>query len=229
MAIVFSPSNLMQWQTCPRKFWGQSISKLLKYKESAQKNRGMEVHTAIQNALKYGFNRVTDWPAGLDIYYVQDIVEDVRKQIADGAQLYIEHDLVVTDKFQVAPGGFFDDNAYLRARADAVILPPVGLPPYLVDIKTGKKWDNNDFQLRVEALLAHLIYQRDVVNYAYWYVDYGETVDGSIDFRNGLGPVQDIIDTMKQMGVDLKLQTFMPRKNKFCKWCDFNGTANCGL
>lgn len=227
--IVFSPSNLMQWQTCPRKFWGQSIAKLIKYKESAAKNRGMEVHTAIQNAMKFGLERVNNWPEGLNTYYVQDVVTDCRKQIADGAQLFIEHDLVIDNGFRKAPQGWWDDNAYLRARADALIMPQGDLPPMLVDIKTGKCWDKEDFQLRVEALLVHLIYQKPVVNYGYWYVDQGETVDGSIDFRDGLAPVQDVIDAMKQMSIDLKLGTFMPRKNKFCKWCDFFGTSNCGL
>lgn len=227
--IVFSPSNLMQWQTCPRKFWGQSIAKLIKYKESAQKNRGMEVHTAIQNAMKYGLDRVTAWPDGLNTYYVQDMVTECRKQMAEGAQLFIEHELVIDRGFRKAPQGWWDENAYLRAKADALILPATSIPPLLVDIKTGKKWDSDDFQLRVEALLVHLIYDKDVVNYAYWYVDQGDTVDGSIDFRNGLGQVQDVVDAMKQMGIDLKLGTFMPRKNRFCKWCDFFETSNCGL
>ena len=65
------------------------------------------------------------------------------------------------------------------------------------------------------------------MRYAYWYVDSGEEVDGIIDFRNGLAPVQDVLELLGTMEQALKNNHFPPTANKFCRWCDFNNTPKC--
>ncbi len=245
--FVFSPSNMDAYDKCPRKFQAQSITKEIQWKASAQKSRGSLVHNSLDKAVAHGIQAVSTWPEGVDAGYVTQQVMDTRQQVASGAQMFIEHELTVNDKFQ--PVGWWDEDAMLRAKADLLILPPlidqplpdVGIPflptiPLLapadvIDFKTGKVWDTNDFQLRVECLLVHFIYKRPIVNYAYWYVDQGQTIDGSIDFRNGLSPVQDIIDLMKEMRMAIRDTYFPPKKNSFCKWktgqCQLYG--KCGL
>lgn len=71
--------------------------------------------------------------------------------------------------------------------------------------------------------------KQPVVRYEYWYVDEGECVDGVIDFRNGLAPVKDLYDTMREMGRAIKNNDFPATANKFCKWCDFYQTKDCEL
>ena len=58
MNFVFSPSNIMTYRTCPRRFMGQSISKEIKWKFSTQKSRGTLVHSSIEKAMQDG------WDAG---------------------------------------------------------------------------------------------------------------------------------------------------------------------
>lgn len=227
--FVFSPSNMSSYQTCPRKFQAQSLTKEIQWKASKQKSRGTLIHNGLEKACKHGVQAVSTWPEGVDAGYVTQQVMDTRQQVASGAQMYIEHELTINDKFK--PTGWWDEDAMLRAKADMLILPPMADQNLadVIDFKSGRIYDTEDFQLRVEALLVHLIYQRPIVNYAYWYVDQGQTVDGSIDFRNGLAPVQDIIDLMKEMRMTIRDGYFPPKKNKFCAWCDLTNTPGCNI
>lgn len=232
--FVFSPSNMQSFRDCPRRFQGQSLTKEIPWKSSAEKSYGQLVHTLVEKALKYGMQAVTSWPdnpktrSGPDAFYVTDMVNAVRQQVMAGAKLFIEQEMTIGKNFKPTPTGWWDESAFLRARADAIVVPVDNAPVEVIDIKTGKKWDEDDFQLRVNCLLAHLVYQRPVVKYAYWYVDTGETVDGIIDFANGLSPVQDVIETMKEMQDRIKDGYFPATKNKFCRWCSLHGTPACG-
>lgn len=233
------------YRTCPRKFQAQSLTKEIQWKASTQKSRGSLIHNSLDKAMKSGIQAVSLWPEGVDAGYVTQQVTDARQQIASGARMFIEHEMTINGAFKSV--GWWDEDAMLRAKADMVILPPLpdqirrpdGLPApqwdsspaEIIDFKSGKVWDSDHFQLRVECLLAHLIYQRPIINYAYWYVDAGETRDGSIDFRNGLAPVQDIINLMKEMRTAMRDKYFPPVRNTFCKWktgqCQLYG--KCGL
>ena len=228
MGFVFSPSNIMTYRTCPRRFMGQSITKEIKWKASTQKSRGTVVHSAIEKAMQDGMQAVRSWDTQLDTGYVQQLVSNVRNAAAKGAKVCIEHELVVTDKMKHTYN-WWDDNAFLRARADALILYPDDTAPWLIDIKTGKKWDTDDFQLRVEALLVHLIYKKNIVRYSYEYVDSGESVKGIVDMTNGLLPVQDVVDTIRDMKASIRDGYFPCQSNKFCRFCDFHKTKSCDV
>lgn len=229
MAFVFSPSNMSTYMDCPRKFQAQSLTKEIKWKASTQKSRGMLVHNAVEKAMLKGLDAVTSWPEDMDLDYTKQRITVVRQLALQGAAVHIEKELIVRKDWS-ASTDWWDDNALLRAKADAIIVPTqVEHPVFLLDIKTGKKWDEMDFQLRTEALLAYYTYQRPVVHYAYWYVDHGDTVSGAIDFRNGFAPVQDVLDLMQEMNTAIQCNDFQPKKNKFCRWCGLYQTPGCGL
>lgn len=227
--VVFSPSNLSTHMQCPRKFWGQSVSKTLKWKASTQKSRGTLVHNSLEKAVKDGYDAVKTWPDGLDMDFVRQQVNLARGLIDAGMQCHIEHEMCVDSKGNAVD--WWDEKGYMRCKADTLLLPPDGtrLPMFLIDYKTGRKWDEEDMQLRMEALVAYLYYKHPVVQYAYWYVDSGETATGIIDFQNGMEPVQDIFDALSDAQQDMNANDYPPRKNKFCKWCGFYNTPECGL
>lgn len=228
MSIVFSPSNLSTHVQCPRKFWGQSIAKTLKWKASQQKSRGTLVHSALEKAVKEGFNAVKNWPEGLDIDFVLQQVGLVRSLMQAGMTCLIEHEMCI-DGFGNAVD-WWDERGAMRCKADTLLLADNDdIPMFLIDYKTGKKWDDEDMQLRMEALIAYLYYRHPIVQYAYWYVDSGETATGIIDFRNGMEPVQDILDALEDARQDMNANDFPPKKNRFCKWCGFYNTPECGL
>lgn len=217
--MIFSPSNLGSYRDCPRRFQGQSITKEIKWKASAQKSRGMEVHEAIEEYI-----RTRD-----EKFIPQDVNRDyVRQRVAsipEDATVLIEHEMAVDKKMQ--PAGWWD--GYLRAKADLIVIPKSANYLNIFDIKSGRKWDSDAFQLRIEAIIALSVFKRPVVNYAFWYVDGGESVEGTVDFTKGLWQVQDIITLIKNADMSLKNNYFPPKKNKFCKWCSFFETEKCGL
>lgn len=228
MALVFSPSNLSTYRQCPRKFYGSCISKEIKWKASAQKSRGSVMHTAMEKALRLGWQDNNPFDEKVDISYAQQIVDEVRQNIADGYKLNIEHEMSMTRKG--APCGWWDDDCFLRAKADVLLLHPQEEMPVIIgDIKTGRIYDSDHMQLRIECLLAHILYKRPVVSYVYWYIDAGESEEGTIDFRNGLSPVQDIYDLLRDVQQSVKNQYFPPQKMPFCKWCDWFKTEKCGV
>lgn len=225
--VVMSPSNMKTFMDCPRKFQAQSITKELKWQASKQKSRGTLVHNALERALKSGWDSVLTWPDGMDMDFTRQKVQMARQLIALGSELCIEQELTVNQHLK--PTDWWGEDAMLRAKADALILPPGDAPAMLIDFKTGKKWDDEDFQLRVECLLVHLIYNKPVVQYSYWYVDSADTASGIIDFDNGISPVMDILEVMKDMKQTIASNAYMPKKNRFCKWCGLYQTPACGL
>lgn len=198
------------------------------WKPSKQKLRGTRVHSAIEKCVRLGWQANEKWDSDLDMQYVRARVDECASLRSLGYSVLVEHEMAIDGKG--LPCTWWAENGLLRAKADIVLLPdnlPEDMPVRLIDIKTGRKWDEEDFQLRVECLLAHLIYKRPTVRYEYWYVDEGDTVSGDLDFRNGLAPVQDIYDLMREMLLAMKNQDYPAKPNRFCKWCDWYGDKRC--
>lgn len=226
--LVFSPSNLSTFAACPRRFFGQALSKELPWKASKQKSRGTVMHTAMEKALRLGWQKDNPFDDAVDTAYARKIVQEVQHKAEQGYQLKCEHEFCINQKGKST--GWWDDDAWFRARADVFLLPEdTQQPVFIGDIKTGRKWDEEDTQLRMECLLAHLIYERPVVHYAYWYIDEGESVEGMIDFRNGLAPVKDIYTLLRDATLAVKNNDFPPHKNVFCRWCGWYKKPECGL
>lgn len=226
MAYIMSPTGISSYRDCPRRFYEQYITKFIKWQTSPAIVRGNDVHALVEEAVKVGFDPSANWPEGVNLGYVEQVVNEARAAIDAGAIPTIEHELVVTNKLQPAKDGWWAADAWLRAKADLTLLTD---RPLVVDIKTGKKWQSDHLQLRLEALLMHFIYRKTQVDYAYWYVDSGETVTGSCDFTNGLDDVQDIISTIRTLQRAIAENSFFPKRNKFCNWCVLRGTEKCGV
>lgn len=227
MSFVMSPSNMQTYRQCPRQFYGRNIARTIPWTPSKQRLRGTEIHTEMEKMLRKGWRDDNSFDSAVDISYTSAVVQSVRQMMADGYVLHLEHELTI--RKDGAPVDWWNDRAFLRAKADVVLLHPDPTMPVLIgDIKTGRNY-GDDFQCRVECLLAHIIYRRPVVTYEYWYLDQGETEEGLIDFRNGLAPVQDIFDTMAEMRQAIKDSYFPARENKFCRWCLWYKKEECGL
>lgn len=230
MSIVLSPSNLQTFRQCPRKFYGQSVTRELVWRPSKQKTRGTQIHGLVERAMQLGWSDDISgqFDNQVDLWLVKDAVKYVEGMRKIGWDLRIEHEMCIDNKCQ--PCGWWDESAGLRAKADVVLVPEdVTDTLFIGDIKTGKKWDSDNFQLRVEALLGHIIYASREVAYYYWYVDSGEIEYGSIDFSKGLADVQDVMEVIKDCRQSIKNNYFPSVENKFCKWCDWHKTKECGL
>lgn len=224
MAVVFSPSNLSTFRTCPRKFYGQSISKEIKWQGTKQKSRGTAMHNFVQQAVRTGWPDAGMTDTTADSGYTRNVVEILR---GANAEIFIEHEMSITAQGKSCD--WWAGDASLRARADVFLLPKDDSPMLVGDIKTGKNWDDDHLQLRIECLLAHIIYGRPVVKYQYWYIDQGETEEGLIDFRNGLDPVRDIYALLQDASLAVKNNDFPAKENRFCKWCAWHKRQECGI
>lgn len=228
MNFCYSPSNMMTFRQCPLKFYGQSISKEIKWQASGQKSRGTVIHTQIEKCMRLGMQENIIWDDKIDVGYVRSTVEKVRHAIAQGYKLTTEAELVTTREGKVA--SWWDDNAFLRAKADVLLVHSDPLMPVIIgDIKTGRIYDTEDFQLLTESFIAHLVTQRPLVSYVYWYVDQGEDVDGTINFNHGLQPVQIVLDTLNDMQKAIRNNDFPATRNGLCRWCQWYKKPECTL
>lgn len=226
MGYVMSPSGLQTFRQCPLKFHGTYIDKSIPWKDSPSKARGTQVHAALERAVNRGWDEMPMIDSQFDAGYARQVVNGLRGFSKDEFYLRTEKELAITKDGKQCD--WWAPDAFLRAKAD-VVLVSYDKSRYVIlgDWKTGKIWDRDAFQLRVEALLCHIIYGVSQVKYAYWYVDQGETVDDEIDFSRGLADVQDVFETMNELRLSLKTNYFAPRRNKFCRWCPKDGTTEC--
>lgn len=225
--LVYSPSNMAAYVQCPRKFQAQYMTEEIKWQPTAQKVRGSNIHSSIEHAIKVGWDNVVEFESGMNLDFVKKRVEIIRGLMAEGAAVYTEHDLAITKDRR--PTTFWSDDAYIRCKADVVIVPQDSDRIVLLDWKTGKHWDTEDFQLRVEAYMSYFIYKRPVIQYSYIYVDEGDTQSGIIDLKVSVDKVRDVVDLLKEMDNALINNDFAPKANKFCKWCGLHNTPGCKL
>ncbi|MBD5585281.1 MAG: PD-(D/E)XK nuclease family protein [Clostridia bacterium] len=230
MSVVLSPSNLQTFRQCPRQFYGKTVTRQIVWKPTKQKTRGTQMHTLMERAMRMGWSDDISgqFDNQVDIMMAKDTVDFVVGMRKTGWDLRIEHEMCVDGKCN--PCGWWDEAAALRAKADVVLVPEDAYDCLFIgDIKTGKKYDNDHFQLRVEALLGHIIYGVKEVAYYYWYIDSGDIDYASIDFSRGLADVQDVLDTIRDCRQSIKNNYFPPTNNVFCKWCEWYKKKECGL
>lgn len=229
MNVVLSPSNLQTFRQCPRRFYGQSITKELVWRPSKQKTRGTQMHSVIEQAMQTGWTEDTasSLDSQVNAWAAKDTVDFVTGYRKDGYDLRIEHELCVD--MQCRPCGWWDEKAGLRAKADVVLVPRSGTDSLIIgDIKTGKNYKDT-FQCRLECLLGHIIYEIPICVYYYWYIDTGDIEYGEINFSRGLADVQDVLDTIKDCRQSIKNNYYPAVRNKFCGFCDWHKTKECGL
>lgn len=227
MTLILSPSNMKMWKECPLKYWAFQTKRMV-WKDSKAKARGTAVHEAMQKALESGISAVPTWPDKMDVGYTQDTLryfaQFIEQYKAGGLEVYTEHEMAVNRSLK--PTGWWDDDVYLRAKADFVFIQP-GQFVHIGDWKTGKIYPDMEFQLQTEALLAHVLYSVPIITWGLYYLDQGQTKTGTIDLRNSIAPVQDVLDTMRDIETMTKAGSFPAQKNRFCRWCDWYQTDNC--
>lgn len=215
--IVMSPSNILAHMKCPLQAWAMR-EKYIVWKDSPQKQRGTDVHAALEQSVKDGF-KVPVLPEGCDMLYVTDLMNKL-KLVSSEHKLTVlaEQDLAVTSKFK--PTQFFADDAFFRCRADLLM---IGKSFAIIgDWKTGKIYDYSKNQMRLEALLVACVYNIRIIHYDLFYLDQGQTVKGTVDLSSGFSSLDDLFDVMKEMQSLSKTNGPWPaRKNTFCRWCDW--------
>jgi len=143
---AWSHSALKSFETCPKKYYLESVVK--KYQEPPGEAMvwGSTVHKAFEDFFKRG----KAFPVGMK--HFGELAASIKKR-AEGHEVLVEARLAL-DK-DMSPVGFFDKGVWVRAVVDYGILPPKAA--MIFDWKTGKKKEGDD-QL---ALMAGVMFAQD--------------------------------------------------------------------
>ncbi len=141
----YSYSSLTSFETCPRKHYGERLSKEFARPFSKAADDGTSIH---KQAEDYAIEGTTfDNPYRKQITLVVDALKDTEGQFFAEAELAVDKDL--------KPVGWWDPIAYSRAKID--LLHVTESEATIVDWKTGKP-DPYSTQLKHNALLVMMHY-----------------------------------------------------------------------
>lgn len=144
---TWSYSAATTFEKCPKQYFHLYVAKDIKQDPNTEHFLyGNEVHKACENYYKYG----TALPAKFSQF--QPIIEKIN--LIKGEKL-AEYKVGLTKELE--PCGFFDDNVFLRAVADLVILDRENGIATVIDWKTGKSSQYAD--TRQLSLLSMCIFK----------------------------------------------------------------------
>lgn len=225
LPFSFSPSSITTYNNCPRKFKLEK-DKIIVWKESPQKSRGTQVHEYLEARVKKA-KIIPPCPSNVNTPYVETLIRSIHKHANLGRTILLEQELCVTDKWE--PCDWFHHDCFIRAKSDLLIIKESANSVIVGDYKTGKIYPGMELQLKVYALLCYVIYGLSNIKWQLYYVDQGQTKEGSFDLTNGLAPVQDVLDIMDEATkLGMAKGYFPAKRNQFCRFCDcYHSNLHC--
>lgn len=224
--LVFSPSNVNAHIQCPLKAYAMR-SKQIVWKDSPQKARGTLVHAALETSIREQKPLSIQDPV-VNVGYLMTILGELQSfREKHNAEVYAEYEMALAKDFATHTG-WWDDNTFIRAKADFVAIPDSKEFVILGDWKTGKMYAEAVQQMATEGLIASCYFGIPIIMWNLFYVDLGETKRGRFDFSISLTQAEKSINAMREMARAEKSGGPYPaKKNPFCKWCDWYHTENC--
>lgn len=202
------PLSFLQLSTylnCPKKLNHQFVAKDAAEVKSWQQTEGISAHEALKRRLKLG----EPLPNEYAVY--EPACAMLVNQVGD---LHVELGLGADKDGHAC--GFFDDGVRLRARVDCVLAR--GNAAFVLDWKTGKKWED-PLELKIQALLLKIHFPEIETFTAgyYWLRD------------NIMGKLTTIDDVQRVWGQvyswstgianRIALNDWPADENPLCKWC----------
>lgn len=229
MAFTYSPTSMKVYWTCPLKFYETYVTKEMPRPSGYALERGKRIHDLLQKSLEEGWQDMAQRDPQLCIGYCKNLIAKLR-DISEqkGYAVLSEHEMAMTKAGEACEWG--DENCFLRARADVILMHDDLEKPMLIgDFKTGAPPQDEFFQLRTEALLAHILYKRTKFVLQYWCVDGRSTKTELIDLSKNLNAVKDVFERLNDMQKSF-WDNYWPRQHNFwCRWCVNNETEKCPI
>jgi CRISPR/Cas system-associated exonuclease Cas4 (RecB family) len=211
---AWSYSRLKTYKTCPRKAKYTCIDKL-KEPENEAMRRGSAIHSLAEHYINGtptgdGKPRPNPFEPFNRFAVMLDQLKRKKGVLAESRWTFTES-WGTTD--------WYSKDAWLRMGIDANYFPKDGVLK-IVDFKTGKVRDENQFQLSLYALGGFELWPKlRVVETEFWYLDAGEMT--VIHFERS--EHQSIKDYwMAQCAPMLRDTMFPARPGMHCKWCAFS-------
>ena len=138
MRLSHSYSAIKLYENCPLRYFRQRIVKDVIDEGGEASKYGERVHAFLESRLKG-----EDLPQEVAQY---EILCQAVEKLAEGGELYIEKELVLTEK--LTPTGWWDADAWLRSKLDVLVIQ--GADAVVMDWKTGKR-NADRFQMQLFA------------------------------------------------------------------------------
>lgn len=152
MPLSHSFSSLKQFETCPKRYYYQRISKEVQDTQGEASIHGERVHKHIEERL--GAQKA-QLPPEMSRY--EKLCADVERA-AEGCEMWLEKELVLTAEF--TPTTWFANDAYIRTKADMIATKEERA--LVVDWKTGSR--RPDF-LQLELTAAQVFIHFPKITY----------------------------------------------------------------
>jgi len=138
MRLSHSYSAIKLYENCPLRYFRQRIVKDVIDEGGEASKYGERVHAFLESRLKG-----EDLPQEVAQY---EILCQAVEKLAEGGELYIEKELVLTEN--LTPTGWWDADAWLRSKLDVLVIQ--GADAVVMDWKTGKR-NADRFQMQLFA------------------------------------------------------------------------------
>jgi CRISPR/Cas system-associated exonuclease Cas4 (RecB family) len=214
---AFSYSSLKTFETCPRKYEAEKVTKKVKFTDNEHTLYGKELHEAAEKFVRDG----VELP--LKFTFIKPLL-DPLKNVPGEKFCEIKVGLKKEDGRLIACD-FFDRECYFRGIADLFILN--GAVGFLVDYKTSKNTRYADS--RQLALMAACLFAKfpdlKKIKAALIFVVPGELIKSSYTIERKFDIFGELHETITRMKVAHYSGIFNPSPNGLCgKWC---GVTSC--
>lgn len=201
---TWSLSSLSLYEQCPLKYKLQRIDKIPEPRSQALE-KGIHYHNVAEQFL---LGNITGMPRELAKFATE--FKSLKKYNA-----IPEENWVLDNQWNPVEGEdkWMSKRAWLRAKGDARV------DNFIVDFKTGRKYDKHEEQARLYAnILMRIDPSLTEVDVEFWYLNSGEVSQYkyySADLR------KDIEQWESRVSKLFNEQHWFPKENNYCRWCSY--------
>lgn len=208
--LSHSYSSIKMYDNCPHRYWHQRVIKSVVDQGSDATLYGERVHKALEDRLRDGTELSSE------TRHLEDLMQVVEsKAAALGGELHLEQELTLNA--ELAPTGWWDDDAWLRSKLDVLIL--YNDSATVLDWKTGKR--RPDFsQLELFALQTFTHYPK-VNSVSTMFVWTKENALDTKKFKREQVPDMwtRLLDQIRRIELSLEHDKWPAKPSGLCNWC----------
>lgn len=218
---AWSYSSIKTYETCPKKYEGERVTKEVTYTDSVHTLYGKELHTAAEEFVRDGK------PLDPKFKFIQGYLD---RLCAIPGEKFCELKLGLKKQDgKLVECDFFDKDVWFRGVADLVIKHDTRAT--IIDYKTSKNAKYAD--LKQLALMAACLFVKhpelEKIKVGLLFVTSGEFVRGVYTREHGLNIFAELHPLLQQREIAYNTGVFNAKPNGLCgRWCGVLSCAHNG-
>ena len=198
-----------QFENCPHKAFQLYVVRSIPYVETPEMKWGNDVHTAMENRIKYG----APLP---DTMQAAEAIGAEFHRMAQSLPVQVEYKLAMKRDGSACEYG--DKSAFFRGKLDNVTMNEGRTFAWMLDWKTGNVRED-PFELECGALLLKVnIPTLEQITAEYFWMKTGQN-GLRYTFTNHVSTYQRIVNLEREAQGYLASGEWPKRKNPLCPWC----------